>query len=38
MQLGAHELRKLERDQSAIRDRLSELSGLLILVPLDHLR
>ncbi len=35
-EFGLHELRKLKREQSSVRDRLAELSGLLILVPLGH--
>src|SRR5260221_4714641 len=33
-EFGLHEVRKLRREQSTVRDRLAELSGLLILVPL----
>ena len=36
-EFGLHELRKLTRERSDVRDRLAELSGLLILVPLDHI-
>ena len=35
-EFGFREVRKLKREQSAVRDRLAELSGLLILVPLGH--
>ena len=35
-EFGTHEVRKLERDERAILDRVAEISGLLILVPLRH--
>ena len=37
-EFGSHEVRKLERDEQAILDRVAEISGLLILVPLRHAR
>ncbi len=35
-EFGAHEVRKLTRELRTVRDRLAELSGVLLLVPLQH--
>jgi hypothetical protein len=35
-EFGTHEVRKLKRDEQAILDRVAEISGLLILLPLRH--
>lgn len=37
-EFGRHEVGKLDRDRQLILDRLAELSGLLILVPLRRAR
>lgn len=33
-EFGSHEVRKLDRERQTVHDRLAELSGLLLLVPL----
>jgi hypothetical protein len=35
---GRHEVRKLKRERQAILDRLAEISGLMLLVPLRRAR
>ena len=35
-EFGAREVAKLQREQQLVHDRLAELSGLLLLVPLQH--
>ncbi len=35
-EFGTREVAKLQREQQLLQDRLAELSGLLLLVPLQH--
>ena len=35
-EFGSHEVRKVRRELRVVRDRLAELSGVLLLVPLQH--